>query len=64
MERTQDARLFQARQTVEQRQAEMKNGVLQRMRQSTVGRAHRRSLRLAAGESDSSRPQGCTSPHF
>ena len=39
MERTQDARLFQARQTVEQRQAEMKNGVLQRLRQSTIGRA-------------------------
>jgi len=39
MERTQDAKLFQTRQTAEQRQAEMKNGVLQRMRQSTMGQA-------------------------
>jgi hypothetical protein len=39
MEKNQDASIFLARQTAEQRQAEMKRGALQRMRQSTAGRA-------------------------
>ena len=39
MDKTQDARMFQdGGRTAEQRQAEMKNGVLHRMRQSAIGR--------------------------